>query len=219
MSGFKETRWTLLGAASEGDRSSQDELARLYLPPVVRYLRRAGAGQEAEDLGQEVFLRVFRGDVIQRADPRRGRFRSLLLAVAQNVWRGHRTQGAALKRGGGVAPLSLEEDLVSVDEREAFDREWVLNLLERAIERLAQEHPSYHEAMKLLLQGEAAGEIAARLGRKPQDVSNLLHRARKSLARYLQEDAWGYAADPEAHATELALLVSYLPASARAEGT
>ena len=211
MSAFRETRWSLLGAAQGGDAPAQEALVKLYLPPVIRYLRASGAGQDAEDLAQEVFLRLFHRDVLARADPHAGRFRSLLLAVARNVLRGERTKAQAQKRGGGRELLSLEEDQVPQAEREAFDREWLLSLLERAIERLAQEHPTYHEAMCLSLRGQAPAEIARSLERKPKDVRNHLHRARKALARYLHEDAWNYTASPNDHATELGLLSRLLP--------
>ncbi len=215
MSSFKATRWTLLGAAQLGDPGSRDEVARIYRPPVLRYLRAAGAGQDADDLTQEVFVRLFHNDVLTRATPNAGRFRSLLLAVARNVLRAQRTKAGAKKRGGGQPLLSLDEAQVPQKEREAFDREWILSLLERAIERLACEHPRYHLVMSRAIGGESPAAIAKGLGHKPKDVRNYLHRARKTLARYLHEYVYEFTATPEDHATELALLGSFLPSRAQ----
>jgi RNA polymerase sigma factor (sigma-70 family) len=210
MSALGETRWTLLEAARQGDEEAYAELVRLYQKPVLRYLRSAGAGEEAEDLAQEVFLRLFE-DVLARADPSAGRFRSLLLAVSRNVLRAHRTKAHAKKRGGGRAVLSLEEHLIPQEEREAFDREWLLALIERAIEELAAEYPDYHAAMALHLTGASNEAIAQQLGCGAKDVRNRLHRARKALGRSLRAAAWNHAANPADHATELAFLRMLLP--------
>jgi RNA polymerase sigma factor (sigma-70 family) len=210
VSGFRDTRWSLLDGARQGDTACRDDLVRLYRPPVVRFLRSLGAGQDAEDLAQEVFLRLFE-DVLGGTDRAAGRFRSLLLAVSRNVYRGARTKAQAKKRGGGVAALSLREDLIPAEERAAFDREWVLALIERAVADLAAENPAQHAAMSLHLGGASHDAIAAELGCSTKDVRNRLHRARKALARLLRAAAWNHCADPAEHATELALLREYLP--------
>jgi RNA polymerase sigma factor (sigma-70 family) len=207
---FRDTRWTLLDAAREGDDEAHNEIARLYRQPVVRFLQAAGAGADAEDLTQEVFVRLFQ-DVLVKTDRSAGRFRNLLLAVTRNVLRAHRTKASAKKRGGDRAALPLNEQLIPAAEEAAFDREWILALIERALDELARDNPSYHAVMVLHLSGTPNEQIASQLDCTPKDVRNRLHRARKALGRFLRAAAWNYSANPQDHATELEILRGYLP--------
>lgn len=210
MKALGATRWTLLDAAREGDQDSCAELVRLYRKPVVRFLHALGARGEAEDLAQEVFLRLFQG-LLEEADPEAGRFRSLLCAVSRNVLRAHRTRAQAKKRGGDRAQVPLDEQRIPAEEQSRFDREWLLALLEGAIEELAAEHPRYHQALVRHLAGAGHEQIAAELGGSNKDVRNWLHRARKALGRSLRAAAWSYSKNPADHATELNFLQSLLP--------
>lgn len=177
---------------------------------MVRFLQALGAKGEAEDLAQEVFLRLFQR-VLAEADPAAGRFRSLLCAVSRNVLRAHRTRAQAKKRGGDRAQVPLDEQRVPAEDQSRFDREWLLALLEDAIETLAAEHPDYHQALVRHLAGASHDEIAAELGCSNKDVRNRLHRARKALGRSLRAAAWNYSRNPADHATELNFLQSMLP--------
>ncbi len=208
MSAPHATRWSLLGAARDGDPEAQTRLVALYRPSLVAWLRGAGAGDDAEDLAQEVLMRLFAGGVLARANPGAGRFRSLLLAVARHVLLDHRARTGAAKRGGGQRPRSLELDEAEATpaERAGFDREWLLGLVERALERLAREHPQHHAALRLHLDGRAPAQVAAALGLEPVTARSHLHRARQALARYLREEVWRYSADPDDHATEMRFL-------------
>lgn len=205
MRALGATRWSLLEAAGEGEEAACAELMRLYRRPVLRFLQSLGAGAEAEDLTQEVFLRLFQ-EVLAKAHPKAGRFRSLLCAVSRNVWRAHRSRARAKKRGGDRVQVPLDEERVSAEVQDRFDREWLLALLEEAIEALEAAHPTYHQAMTLHLAGRSHDEIAAELGCTNKDVRNRLHRARKAIGRSLRAAAWNYASDSADHATELSFL-------------
>lgn len=222
MSALQATRWTLLGAARDGDPEAQTRLVALYRPILVAWLRAAGAAQDAEDLAQEVLLRLFSGGVLARAAPGAGRFRSLLLAVARHVLLDHRARSGAAKRGGGRSPRSLdeggEEAVATSTERASFDREWLLGLVERGLERLARDHPKHHAALRLHLDGRAPADVAAALGLEPVTARSHLHRARQALARYLREEVWRYSADPDDHATEMRFLGDLLKEGPRAQG-
>ena len=94
------TRWTLIGAARGGDAGAQRLFADKYRGPVLAYLRRRGLDADAEDVTQEVFLRLFRGGVLDRATESGGRFRDLLLAVTKHTLTDHWRAAGAVKRGG-----------------------------------------------------------------------------------------------------------------------
>ena len=103
------TMWTLLSRAREGNAGELDSLLRQYRPPVLAFVRTLVRDpEEAEDVTQEVFVTVLQDGILAKADRLKGKFRSLLLAVARHViserWRAR----TALKRGGNQRPLSLD---------------------------------------------------------------------------------------------------------------
>src|SRR5437764_13967692 len=88
---FVTTRWSLIfsGAGSgNGDlemRQALAELCQIYWRPIFLFIARRGYSREdAEDLTQDFFVRILKEDWLQKADPARGRFRSLLLKSLQN---------------------------------------------------------------------------------------------------------------------------------------
>ncbi len=212
MSDFQSTLWTLIRGADRGDEAALREFALKYRTPVVAYVTRRGFAREADDLAQEVFLRVFQDRVLSKADPSRGRFRSLLLSVTRHVIGHHVERQLARKRGAGeVGPLEGVEPAAPASD-EAFDREWVGHLIEVALARLAREHPAYHEALRrFLLEDASAAEAARALGRSEQDVHNHLHRGRKKLADYLREQVRDYSSSRADYDEELDYLSRFFP--------
>jgi DNA-directed RNA polymerase specialized sigma24 family protein len=62
------------------------EVFTRYRTPVFNFLRNRGLSEhDAEDVAQDVFLRVCREDFLKKLDRNRGKFRSLLLAVTRHV--------------------------------------------------------------------------------------------------------------------------------------
>ena len=81
---FLTTQWSLIeNIKAEQDRNKTliNFLLRQYWKPVYCYLRRKGYDNEqAKDLTQDFFHEVvLNRDMVGRADPARGRFRSFLL--------------------------------------------------------------------------------------------------------------------------------------------
>ncbi|PYL47984.1 MAG: hypothetical protein DMF32_09960, partial [Verrucomicrobia bacterium] len=91
-SAFVTTRWNLILSGADPKETDEHqicaalaELCRIYWRPVFFFVARRGySPEDAEDLTQDFFLRILKGDWLQKADPRRGRFRSLLLKSVQN---------------------------------------------------------------------------------------------------------------------------------------
>jgi RNA polymerase sigma factor (sigma-70 family) len=136
---FPNTVWDLVRDAGAREPDALERFARAYRAPVVRFLRGRGASaQECEDLCHEVFVRLLRGGVLAKADPERGRFRALLCTVTKNVlidWRRRRPQ----------PPVAMAEPAAPEPD---FDRAWALHHVERAMERLRVENPTYFEDMR-----------------------------------------------------------------------
>src|SRR4051812_45113749 len=83
---FPTTRWSrVVGAVdlkAPGGRQDLAALCEAYWYPLYAYARRRGyAPEQAQDLTQEFFAYVLEKELLARADPSRGRFRSFLLAV------------------------------------------------------------------------------------------------------------------------------------------
>ena len=210
--GFESTLWTVIRRARDGEEDALQRFVRSYGPAIVSYLVRRGFGREAEDLAQEVFLRVFRAGLLDSADPSKGRFRNLILAVTRNVLGNHVERQLAAKRGGGKV-VPLEDAAVAPDgEDDSFAREWVTHLLARAFERLAREHPAYHEALRaFLLEGKTYAEIQARSGHPETTIKNHVHRGKRKLAEYVRDEVREYSASREDYEEELASLARFLP--------
>lgn len=136
---FPTTVWDLVRDAGASKPLALDRFAEGYRAPVVEFLRGRGAPpQECEDLCHEVFVRLLKGGVLAKADPQRGRFRSLLCTVTMHVlvdWHRRRPKPQA----------ALEDPEAPAED---FDRVWALHLVERAMERLRVEAPTYYEDLK-----------------------------------------------------------------------
>lgn len=177
------TMWTTILAFHRDPDRVKDFVVRRYRQPVVEFARRQGLkDQDAEDVAQEVFLRVCQENFLKKADQIRGKFRTVLLAVTKHVigsWRRHEMAGKRDRR----REVSLEgmtlPDVLPADPE--FDRLWVQNLMTQALERLKQDAGT--EALKLQMEGLSYQEIAERLGRKTTDVTNFIHRAKERLKK------------------------------------
>src|SRR6202050_5911971 len=112
---FPTTRWTLVVAAGDPHRkearSALVSLCENYWYPLYAYLRRRGyAADQAQDLTQEFFMRVLEGRYLDRADPKKGRFRSFILTSLKFFAADEQDRQRAQKTGG-AAPGALDFSL------------------------------------------------------------------------------------------------------------
>src|SRR5215510_13513693 len=151
---FPTTAWTLiLSAGRQTDACSGDALASLcekYWYPLYAYIRRRGYPvEQAQDLTQEFFARVLEKRYIERADRRKGRFRTFLLSSLAYFLCDEIDRGQALKRGGPHSPLPFDirggeeiyrrEPAHNETPEKIFERRWALALLDRVLARLQEE--------------------------------------------------------------------------------
>lgn len=226
---FPTTQWSLVvhaGSGSESQaRSALETLCRQYWYPLYAFVRRQGrAHHEAEDCTQEFLARLMAGDGVARARPERGRFRTFLLTALNNFLTNEWHRAQAEKRGGGVAPLALElqgaEDRFSCEPadpgltpEQAFDRNWALGMLDRAMSRLQAEYEAsgrgeIFAGLGPFLWGnptdEPSAKAAERLGINNQAFTMALHRLRRRFGEGLREEvaatvAEGTDVDAELH--------------------
>ncbi len=231
---FPATRWTLVLDLRGGDlRSAEralEELCRLYWYPVYAFIRREGAGPEdAQDLAQGFFARLLERGDFKSANQAKGRLRTYLLSAVKHYlvqdWR----QRTREKRGGGAAPVALEDaehryarepaEMNSPDV--LFDRRWALDTLEQALQRLEAEYAAAGKAALFsALQPyiatrppDAAYEaIGPRFQMTPGAVQVAVHRLRQRFRHSLEAVVAETVATPEEVADELRHLLELLMA-------
>lgn len=205
------TSWTVIELARQGDAGAQRAFAVKYWPAVARYLERHGFGRDAEDLTQEVFLRLFARGVLDRVDPERGRFRGYLLGVVRRVAGEHLKRKGAQKRGSGRVPLSLEVE-PATEQDDEFDREWIAQLIGLALARLQKDHPAYHQVLRaLVIEGRPHPDVAREVGKTSTELKHVVYRARKKLVAFIEEEVAQYAVSQQDYAAEMKQLGRLLP--------
>jgi RNA polymerase sigma-70 factor (ECF subfamily) len=177
-----------------GDRERFGELVERYQSRLVNYLHRLVRNlDEAHDLAQEVFVRVYQA--LDRFDPQY-RFSTWLFRVAQNaaidVIRKRRFRLVPLTRpdeDGGEASWELDlpaEGPLALESLETRERDAQVR---QAIDGLPWE---YRELLLLRHYGELAyEEIAQAKGMPLGTVKNKLFRARQMLKGVLAPAARG----------------------------
>jgi len=173
----------LVEGCRRGDEAAWRELVRRHTRKVFGLAYRfAGRVDEAEDLTQEVFVKVY--ERLGRYQADQGSFATWLMTVARN----HAIDHYRRRREERLHTIDAAEDLerfASREERQdrSYEREERAQLVRRAVRSLPRE---LREAVVLCdLQGLAYEEIAASLGVPLGTVKSRINRGRLELARRL----------------------------------
>lgn len=205
MARFATTHWSvILGSQHSPERAREalEEICRNYRGPVLSYVLQHGYGDaDAEDLTQEFFARLVEQRWDARADPARGRFRAYLLTALQRFLANQAESARAGKRGGGAPQVALDEATArapgSQSPEQAFNRSWVLTVIEHAVHRLEREiraagHESlYRELAEYLVESPDSADYrraAERLDLKPNTVAVHVHRLRQRLRELIRDE-------------------------------
>ena len=214
---FITTRWSLIrlrgvrGAKAKVD-PGMAQLCQIYWRPIFGFIYRRGYTEEdAQDLTQDFFLMIVEGRVFESADPKRGRFRSLLFRSLRNFLIDAAAKQRRRKRGGQVefvswdkwmadapAQLSLSAAAMETSPPEAlFDAGWAAAIAEEALRRLRLECESkgrrrVYKVLQPYLTSERS-EISyqelSRALREPElVVKRLLHLFRLRYRALLREE-------------------------------
>jgi RNA polymerase sigma-70 factor (ECF subfamily) len=209
---FATTRWSIvLAAGDRGSPTRQEALSSLcqtYWYPLYAFARRTGLRAEAaQDLTQDFFAHLLEKETLRQVDPEKGRFRSFLLSCFRNYQTDQQRRARAQKRGGGKMPVPIELETAeglyvrepSHDQtpEKAFERHWALTLLQRAVDRLEQEHTGPRkERMFATLKNYLPGgrspvpyaEAARELEMNEVTIKVAIHRLRQRFRAVLLEE-------------------------------
>jgi RNA polymerase sigma factor (sigma-70 family) len=234
---YPGTRWSLVQRVAEPKskvgtgtrRRAFDELALAYWRPVYRTLRVAHRKprEEAEDLTQGFFLGLFEKGTLDRfeADPKEGKFRSLLRSLLDGFVHTADRSARRKKRGGDKKRVHLDPaEIDAIEERitlepdeDPFEREWRIALLEEALAEMSRDSQSplwvRRHAIFLAHDVEASegdrpsyAELAKSFGLKPYDVKNDLVAARRRFAELVLDRIRDECANEEEAQDELRAL-------------
>ena len=122
----------LVDVARTGDEAALSELYSLYFPRVYRYiLARTGNTHDAEDLAEEVFMRMLAA--IERFEWREVPFSAWLFRIAHNAVISQRRRNGSR---GPSAPLTESLPMRSPGPEELVEKRMALNEIMQAAETL-----------------------------------------------------------------------------------
>lgn len=227
---FHTTRWTrvcLAKADSEDGRKALADLCDAYYEPVVAYLRSVfREADAAREMSHAFFAEMLGGGTIHTAEQERGRFRSYLLGAVKHFVAHQRQAAMRMKRGGGLQPLSLDDDEAAEvpDARNLapdseFDRLWAMTVVSRSMQALRAECVSegrgeFFDTVSGVLSGHAShGDqtaLAASCGMKFDAFRMAVSRLKKRLRQCVQSEVAGTLTDPAAVQEEMETLFAAL---------
>jgi len=209
---FATTHWSVVMAAGRPKSASYQQaletLCKTYWFPLYAYLRRHGCdSNQAEDYTQAFFAGLLAKGGLRLADPKRGKFRSFLLASLKHFLSNERARARAKKRGGGRKVLSLDiqnaESQYALEPRDElspeklFERSWALTVLDRTMARLQAEAISTNKQklfdhLKVYLTAEKSSvpyrDAAAELDMAESAVRVAVHRLRRRYRELLRDE-------------------------------
>lgn len=235
-SSMTQTNWDLIRDAASGSetaRRSLDSVARRAWPAVFAFIRASGrTPEDATELTQGFIADVFLSrHLLEKADPARGRFRTLLIGAVRNYLSDmHRRRTASTRMPkGGIAAF---DDAVegSVDGRahrddspeRAFNTRYVAGLIRGAAERLQQQLLAEGDAatwelfrvrvMQASFEGSAAGydTLAPQLGLSKGECAGRLVVAKRRFAALLLDEVRATVQSDDDARTEMIELMKLL---------
>jgi len=207
---FPPTHWSAVFAAGkEGTARAEAALAELcsaYWYPLYAFARRKGhQPADAQDLTQGFFAYLIDAQLVAKANPDKGRFRSFLLGCFIHFMASEKERAQARKRGGGhfLVPLDspqaearlAQEPSPEANPERLFDRHWALAVLDAALAHLEVEfrrsgRAALFQQLQPFLQGDAGGpgyhEVAERLGTTEGTIKVTVHRLRQRYRELLR---------------------------------
>lgn len=198
---FHTTQWSMVLSAAEDSSAALERLCRTYWRPLYGYARRAGHSEhDAEDMVQGFLAKLLGRHWLKTVKRDAGPFRAFLQMAFKRYLLDEHDRAIAQKRGGGVAPLSLDAleaeqffsgELSTAETPEiAYERAWALEVIARARAALAAEckaagRTAEYEALE---SGAEYADIAARLGTTLSAINSFAFRTRRRLQELIRAE-------------------------------
>jgi RNA polymerase sigma-70 factor (ECF subfamily) len=175
--------------ARSGDQQALAELYDLYFPRIYRYmLARTGNPAEAEDVTEEVFIRVL--GAIGGFQWRQAPFAAWLFRIARNQFVSYARKNGARRQDTPLAagvPDRAPDPLIRVEDRLFFEQ--ILDVA-RALPQAQREVLWLRFAV-----GLSVSDTARALGKREGNVKVLQHKAIARLQKLLAQSELERAAD------------------------
>ena len=231
---FATTHWSVVLTAGQIDTPEAtkaiERLCQTYWYPIYAHVRRRGSSQhDAEDLTQGFFTHLIKHELFGRASREKGRFRSFLLASVNNFLSDEWDRATAWKRGGRSDIVSFDAEIAEnrfrsepsdgVAPDKIFDREWVRSLLDRVLDRLANEFTKSGKERQFgrlscfLIENRGSGtyaEAASDLDQTEEAIKKAVQRMRRRYGDLFREEIAQTVTTPEEVEEELRYLRSVL---------
>ena len=222
------------GETQDAARRALTELCRVYWRPVFALIcRRGHSVADAQDLTQDFFVMLLKGNLLSLADPARGRFRSLLRTAVENFLSDKRHLARRQKRGGKMQFVAFDEWMaeapsqLSIHGQEfntwsperTFDVRWAATVLEQALRRLAEECESRGRLRMFTVLSRylsiervevSYATLSASLGLPEPVIKRVLHQLRVRYRIILREEVAQTVADPAEVEDEIRYLCAAL---------
>lgn len=210
---FNTTCWTIVlacggDAETPGAQRALAELFQTYWYPLYAYIRRRGYREhDAQDLVQSFCVHLQEKHALEKADRKRGKFRTFLLSSLQNFLSHETERARAQKRGGGAQLIELDaqdaeakfrlEPHHSLTPEAIFEKRWAHALLEQTLASLRIDFASrgkdrLFDGLSVFLTAEPGEEpyqtAADRLGLPLSAIKTTVHRLRRDSRAKLREE-------------------------------
>jgi RNA polymerase sigma-70 factor (ECF subfamily) len=208
---FEHTNWFTVrqaGApASPQSDAARSSFCETYWYPIYCYVRRQShSTEDAQDLTQEFFARLFEKNYLQGADRQKGKFRSFLLTMLKRFLADEWDRTNRLKRGGGQQIISLDaqdtefryrsEPVDPLTPEIAFERDLASALIERVLKRLKEEWVAagkgkmFEQLAPFLMREDSipCAEAARNLQISEGNVKVIVHRLRQRSRELSREE-------------------------------
>jgi len=195
MSAFPDTPVTLLAKlAAERTGQSASDWARffeMYQPVIAAFAKHVGAKRDAEDVAQDVFVKLVAVFQNGRYDPTRGSFRAYLATMIRhavvNLWQREQVRAAdchvSIDNDENPVELAVPSETAAI-----LDAKWRLARHEAALEHvltktaLSEKSKAIYRAY--VVDGRPIGEVAAAFGVPNNAVSQTKTRVERMVAEH-----------------------------------
>ena len=171
----REREVLLMARIASGEQSAMEELIGLWKMPLFRFfLRSLNHHEDAEDLTQRVFIRIYRSSERYQA---KAKFSTWFFTIARNLLIDE------IKKRNRRPQMVFDEHIEKVGDMEDRHSEELTEILIRHLDSLPENHRT---ALLLRVQRELSyREIAEVMQRTEASVKTWIHRARLELRQSL----------------------------------